>query len=357
MAGPTPHIKPDRPEPVVTESEPEIVNRKTRPVKVAEQLIAGKYVLVGDQYRTGLALLKALKDRIFGSQKEEAFQSYRDKKSVYHHASNRLLAAVKENHLALKKSPEIGWLDRLYPDLNEFYLSFPQIQGLNSSWQWYINGIEFPVLDFKIHPWYGTYFPTRFDHLILFDKWLEKYTGSRDQALDIGTGCGVLAFQMLKHGFGHIHATDINPNAILSINEEASQQNALDRITAHHSDLFENIDTKADLIVFNPPWLPAQKEITGLDHAIYYDEDLFERFFRKAQNYLNEDGKLVLFFSNMGETTGTASRHPYDDELANHSRYRKIRVLKRKVKAPSRKTKRRHNRKQEYVELWELELK
>ncbi len=60
MSDPSTHIKPDRPEPVVPKKEPEVVNRTTNPAKVADQLMAGEYLLVGDQYPTGCWLKKKL---------------------------------------------------------------------------------------------------------------------------------------------------------------------------------------------------------------------------------------------------------------------------------------------------------
>ena len=64
-----------------------------------------------------------------------------------------------------------------------------------------------------INPYYGAYFPTRFDHLKLFDKWLKKYTGSKEKAIEIGVGSGILSYQLIKNGFSDIYASDTNKNA------------------------------------------------------------------------------------------------------------------------------------------------
>ena len=101
----------------------------------------------------------------------------------------------------MKKGPTIGWLEKLYPASGDFLLTFPQIQGLNSAWQWYTNGIVIPVLRNKIHPYYGVYFPTRFEHLVLFDNWLKRYNGLKKTAIDIGIGSGILSLMLVKHGF------------------------------------------------------------------------------------------------------------------------------------------------------------
>ncbi len=347
-------LVPNRPGPIELPQKPDEVTKKSDPASAAKSLLEGNYQLVTDRYSTGMSILSELKKQVFGGKKKSDFIAYRDSRSLFYRASNHLLVPITENKIALKKAPEPGWLKKLYPDQSDFFLTFPQFQGLNSSWQWYLNGIKYPGLKEKIHPYYGTYFPTRFDHLRLFDNWLKKYTGSKNRAIDIGTGCGVLAFQMLNREFETVSASDINPNAIISVMEHAQKLGWQDRIDLHVSDLFEKHHQKADLVVFNPPWLPARKDIEGLDSAIYYEPGLFERFFDQAGEFMDGEGRLVVLFSNLAETEGVSDHHPVKKELSEHNRFRKIRLLKRKVKRPSKKTKRRDHRKNEFVELWEL---
>ena len=389
---------PLRPEPVTPGEPPVPVHQKSDMKKVASKLMSGTFFLVNDAYPTGLKVLSELKKQVFGGQQSAAeemggddFQDYRTRRAEFRHASNRLLVSVEQNRIALRKSPDIGWLKELYPDVQNFLLPFPQIQGLNSSWQWFLKGVRFPVLKQEIYPWYGTYFPTRFDHLQLFDEWLRKYGGRKVTALDIGAGCGVLSFQLLKHGFRHVTATDINPSAVITIRENARHQGVQDRLEAHLSDLFmiwkdedgdgdgdedgggdeysngdgdgvgsrtddsEITQKKADLIVFNPPWLPANEDTGMLDRAIYYEPDLFDRFFSDAGDHLEEEGILAVFFSNLGRAAGVGEGHPIEEELARFSRFRKVELLQKKVAEPSRKTRRRDHRKEEVVELWVLE--
>ncbi|TVQ69810.1 MAG: class I SAM-dependent methyltransferase [Balneolaceae bacterium] len=353
-----------RPGVIVPETDPEPASKKSDMEPLSASLLAGRFVLIRDEFATGLAILSRLREHVFGSRKggTDDFQSYRSKRAAYRDASNRLLVPVEGNRIALKKAPAIGWLDELYPDMSDFLLPFPQVQGLNSSWQWFLKGVRFPVLKHEIYPWYGTYFPTRFDHLFLFDKWLKQYSGNRTAAMDIGTGCGVLAFMLLERGFEHVLAADINPNAVMTVRENARHRGLQDRIGALVSNLFESAifdgyDHRADLIVCNPPWLPSDpdSETSLLDNAIYYDPDFFKRFFSEAGSYLNQNGRLIVLFSNLGRTSGMDTGHPVEEELENKQRYRKVRMMRRNVAAPSVKTRRRDHRKDEFVELWELE--
>ena len=346
----------NRPEPVSPPNEIITVKKGDDYRKTAELLADENPVLIEDQFPTGLAVLSELKKHIMGKSTEGDFREYRERRSKFHSASNLLLVPIQNHKIALRKSPNIGWLSKLYPNVDSFHLPFPKVQGLNSSWQWYKNGIKYPGVKKKIHPYYGAYFPTRKDHLYLFDYWLKKKRKVKSSALDIGTGCGVLSFQLLERGFEQLIATDINPNAVISVRDDAEKLGLSDKLDVKISDLFENVDETVDLIVFNPPWLPAEKEISGLDRAIYYEKGLFERFFDEAKNHLNEKGSLVILFSNFAEVAGVDVHHPVEKELENNTRYKKVKRIQRRVTKPSSKTKRPDHRKGEFVELWELTL-
>lgn len=348
-------ITPEKPEPIVLKHKPKTVDKNGDMEQATQWLMEGKYVLVEDEYSTGLKLLSELKKRVFSKQMKENFKKYRDQRSAYHFYSNNLLSTVKSGMVGLEKAPEIGWLEKFYPESDELYLSFPQIQGLNSSWQWYSNGIQYPVLTEKLHPYYGTYFPTRFDHLMLFESWLKQQKSEIELAIDVGAGCGILSFQMLNHGVKKVIASDINPNALLSIREDMDRlEMDSSKLMTIESDLFRKIDEMADIIVFNPPWLPEKGEGEGLDDAIYYKEGFFERFFSEAYDHLKPDGRIVILFSNLALVEGYHSEHPVISELALNNRFKKVNLIKRKSAKKSKKTKRRDNRKNEYIELWEL---
>ncbi len=348
-------IKPNRPDIITKQVETISFFSSTKTKATVIDMIAGKYVLVEKLYSNGLEVLAELKRNLSRKYNDKSFQGQREYRSAYREASNRLLLKVKDNKLLVKKCPDIGWLKLLYPDISEFYISFPQLQGMNSSWQWHKRGIEIKTLNLTLHPFYGTYFPTRFDHLKLFDKYLKKYEGSKDKVIEIGVGSGILSFQLIQNGFGDIFATDTNKNAIIGVYQDSKRLGFEDKITLNHGDLFENCDVKANLIVFNPPWMKAKHKLEeGIDKAIYYEEELFPRFFEQAQKHLAPNGKIVLIFSNLAQVVNEQSTHPIIEELRNNNRFRKDLHLRREVKASSRRTKRTNFRDNEKVELWVL---
>ena len=348
-------INVNKPQPIVSEKQLELFNNTTDVKLTIKALKAGKHVLITAFYSNGLSLLKALKLDLKRNMPNKSFQEQREFRSAYHKLSNLILIEITDHKLTVKKSPSIGWLKKLYPETSDFLLTFPQVQGLNSAWQWYQNGISIPVLRNKIHPYYGTYFPTRFDHLILFDNWLKRYKGPKKSAIDVGIGSGILSFQMVKHGFQKVFGTDTNPNAIVGLTEFMGETKLSRKIELGFGHLFGKWEKQTELIVFNPPWLPKSHNLDSNDKAIYYKESLFPDFFAEAKKRLLPEGKLAIIFSNLAQITNCTKEHPIEKELAEGGRFQLEQCLNRKVKTASEKTKRdQHWRTLEEVELWVL---
>ena len=69
-----------------------------------------------------------------------------------------------------------------------------------------------------------------------------------------------------------------------------------------HSDLFENINGKFNLIIFNPPYLPEHKhdkkqDTTGGKKG----SEIIKRFLEQAKNHLAKDGEIFLITSSLAE--------------------------------------------------------
>jgi predicted RNA methylase len=344
---------------------------KPTPIPVGEKLLAyqygsevgatiaalkqGKRVLVKEFYSDGLTLLEELHRDLKLTLPNKSLQEQHAYRGEYRKLSNLILLEVADQKLVVKKSPSIGWLKIFYSDVAHFFLSFPQIQGLNSSWQWYKNGIKIPVLRNKLHPYYGSYFPTRFEHLVLFDNWLKRYEGPKKTAIEVGVGCGVLSLQLVENGFQKVFATDINPNAIIGLRDYMGSTKLSRKIELDFGHLFGKWDQQTELIVFNPPWLPETADMDHTDTAMHYNTTLFADFFAEAKKRLLPEGKLVLIFSNLAQITNATREHPIEKEVAESGRFQLERCLKKSVSGASTKTKRdAHWRALEEVELWVL---
>ncbi len=130
------------------------------------------------------------------------------------------------------------------------------------------------------------YEPREDSFLIL--KHVKDY--ARGRVLDMGTGSGILAEESLKYT-DKVLAADIDPEAGKEVSEG---------VCFVESDLFSNINGKFDLIMFNAPYLPKDKEID--DPALYGGKDgheIIERFVSDASRFLKDDGKILLVFSSL----------------------------------------------------------
>ena len=358
----------NRPEPI-TEDIPVLEYSKNIDPKYAvEALLEGNNVLIADQYSSGTAVLEALKKTLSKKTNSDSFQSQRSYRDTFRKATQLLLIEISDHKLHVRKAPEIGWIKILYPELPDFFLPFTDVQGLNSSWQWYEKGIRIPGLKQTLHPFYGTYFPTRFEHIELFVNYLKNYRGKKDRAFDVGIGSGILSKLFHQFDFKELNASDINPNALIGIlyqNENPKQisnrfglNENEEKINLYFGDLFAGSGIKSDVIVFNPPWIPLPKEVSGIDLAIYYDKDLFPRFFEEARKHLNPEGQVVILFSNLAGLMDPNFIHPVEQELKRQNRFSLVEKKTKKAGAASSKTKRKAVwRDQEFVECWTLKLK
>ncbi len=351
----TSELKINKPKPIIVPNNAVSFSRVSEINPAIRTLLSGDYIVITEFFSDGTSLLNNIHKYLRRNLLNKTFKEQQEYREAYHKLSNLVLLEVVDQDLIVKKSPGIGWLKKLYPENDHFCLTMPQIQGLNSSWQWYKNGVSIPVLRNRLHPYYGTYFPTRFNHLILFDNWLKKYKGTKKTAIDVGVGCGVLSLQMVQHGFQKVFTTDTNPNAILGLKESMGTTKISRKIELDFGHLFGKWEKQTELIVFNPPWLPEQKKSKNLDQAIYYNESLFSEFFMEAKKRLLPEGRIVLIFSNLAQITNVTKSHPIEDEIANGNRFQIEHCFKKKAAAASIETKRdQHWREMEEVQLWVL---
>jgi len=312
-------------------------------------------------YGTALSFYSWLKRKIRKDHPENDYQSGRKFREELRELASKILVKVIDGKIDLKGVPDSPWLKEFFPKRSCYYISFPDLLGVNGAWQWYSKGIQFPGLSFKIHPYYGTYFPTRFEHLELFDTWLSNSNKKFNNAIDIGTGCGVLTFYMLKLGIENICATDINPNALYSFKKDLEKQGLSDKVLLQEGSFFSGLKDKFELIVFNPPWIPG-KPNTIIDKGIYYKESMWDSFFAEVINHITIGGRLVVLFSDFALVEGVCSIHPLKHKLESDDRF-SVNSLLTKSRGDRKYGKSRFklevagNKSRETIELWEIEFK
>ena len=333
-----------RPEPVLRHrAQP--VDRNVPTAQAVAWLREGRSLIVTDRFGTGLGILDALRVELGEPTEDAGYVAKRAFRDAFQAASKHLLVPVVGRKVALADAPRAGFLAELYPDHADFAVPVEDAKVLSSAWDWYEDGVYFPVLGYRVHPFYGTYIPARMEHLELFGTWLAKYQGARNRAIDVGTGSGVLTLQLAKAGFKQVVATDINPNAIESVARQMRRLPRVPPIELEHADLLGTDRGPADLIVSNPPWMKGEVGRT-LDLAMYFQDGFFERFFDQTLQRLAPGGRVVLVFSNIIELSQPDVPHPIQTEL-DRGRFRLVEKMTRKVKPLRRRTR-------EKVEVWEL---
>jgi SAM-dependent methyltransferase len=326
------------------------LDRRDSSEQAAARLLAGEVLRLTDSYGFGADILAALHDRLRPPPADAGYPARRAFQRAWRDAALRLLVPIVRHRVALTGAEPIGFLAELYPERADFWLPLPEVQELHGAWRRYQDGVHLAVLGQRLHPFFGTYAPTRTEHLELFATWLRQHDGRRERAVDVGTGCGVLALMLARSGVSQVVGTDINPNAVESLRREVARRPTA-AITARCCDLLGDDPTPADLIVFNPPWMHGP--IEGLlDSALYFGDGLFERFFEQAIERLAPGGRIVLVFSNVLSLVQPGVPHPIEAELSR-GRLRLVEKHTRRIKPPVDAHGRRR-RTRERVEVWVL---
>ncbi|MEN9405659.1 MAG: hypothetical protein RLY47_618 [Candidatus Parcubacteria bacterium] len=123
------------------------------------------------------------------------------------------------------------------------------------------------------------------------------------EVIDMGCGCGIQGILMATYGAHHVLLSDIFQTAVQNTIENIKNAGLESKTSVTQGDLFETIDSTADVIIFNHPFFPAEMDpdipVTG---AMCNDGELIHRFFDEAPRYLNEGGILIMpFFDFAGE--------------------------------------------------------
>lgn len=214
---------------------------------------------------------------------------------------SHLLLELDANYVSqLRRAPDVsaacmaafGQLD------DSCVLSFRDLQGALGAAQWREKGVPIESLGLSIFPHYGVFAPTRHEYVqLLLDAPLPKI---HDVAYDIGTGTGLLAIILAQRGVNQVIATDLNPRALSCARENFTRQ-GLANVQLQQADLYLTDAPLANLIVCNPPWLPA-KPSSPLEYAVYdANSTMLRGFLQGAKSHLAKQGEVWLILSDLAE--------------------------------------------------------
>ena len=273
----------------------------------------GTALLWRGDFHNARQLLKALATRVERRQKRklqeteptpaERFHQHRLQLSQRAQILNRLLIPLQADlSIPLRRAPDVSQAcGAAFTPLGETELiPLRALQGYIGAWEWQKKGIEVAGLAERIHVPHGVYSPIRGEYLpLLMQAPLPAHT---QLAFDIGTGSGVLAALLLQRGVPRVLATDINPRALQAAKENLARLHYTDRVELLACDLFP--EGKADLIVCNPPWLPA-KPTSQIEQAVYDPgHRMLQGFLAKVTAHLQPGGEVWLLMSDLAEHLG-----------------------------------------------------
>ena len=173
------------------------------------------------------------------------------------------------------------------------FLSYHFILRRKTTWPTRVAGMRLTVRPTVFHPRY-------FISSQRFAKFIDTLDLSGKLVVDVGTGTGILAIAAARAGAGRVIATDINPNAVLSVPENARNNGADHRVAAICMNLLSGFVAAPlfDVIVANLP-KHAQQPRDLADrgwHGGPNHRDIMP-LFDQAYDRLRANGQLYVMFS------------------------------------------------------------
>lgn len=138
------------------------------------------------------------------------------------------------------------------------------------------------------------------DDSYLLEETLKKYLRNKSKnikILDMGSGSGIQAISCKNLGFVNILTSDINLESLKHLKSLG--------LKTIKSNLFSNIKGKFNLIIFNPPYLPEDKN-EPRDSRINTTAgkkgyEIIIRFLKQTRSHLTKKAQIILLFSSLSK--------------------------------------------------------
>ncbi|MCX4882257.1 class I SAM-dependent methyltransferase [Streptomyces sp. NBC_00847] len=279
----------------------------------------GTALLWRGDFHNARQLLQAMGRRIDrkpsrqGNSPAESFHLHRRARSHRARVLGRLLVLLEADYcLNLRRAPDVrqACTEAYGPPSEPMAVSLTELLGVIGAHQWRTKGVEVPALDARVHPHYGVFSPVRGEYVDLVAHAplpvLAAPRAGRRTAFDLGTGTGVLAAVLARRGIDHVVATDISPRALACARENVRRLHFTGRIDIVGPGLFP--EGRADLIVCNPPWIPA-RPTSAVEQGVYDPgSGMLRDFLDGLTAHLETGGEGWLILSDLAERLGLRTR-------------------------------------------------
>lgn len=285
---------------------------RTRAAEAFARAVRGEGLVYAGDYHNARQLLAAMSRRLAarpprGRDPASLFRAERAAVRREHDVLGRLLVPLGAGWtIPLRRAPDVraACEEALgsAPD-GAALLPLRDLLGIVGAHEWRRRGLAIPALGGeRIHAHYGVYAPIRGEYVDLVARAIAEWPVAGKRALEVGTGTGVLALVLARAG-ARVTATDLEPRAVACARENASRLGVADRVEVVEADLFPAGAT-ADLVLSNPPWVPADA-YGPLDRAVYDPGGAFlERLVLGIRPRLAPGGEAWVVLSDLAERLG-----------------------------------------------------
>lgn len=284
-----------------------VIDDSTSAAQALARMKQGETLLYRGDFRNARQLLSALerklekkRPQVRSGHPRDQFFAEREAKAAEAALVAKLVVALDAEYRVIAESaPDVreACATRWGASAGVTVVSLRELLGVIGAHEWRRKGIPVKALGGSVFPHYGVFGPVRQEYVELVAA-MPPLTGLR--VFDVGTGTGVLAILAAKKGAASVVATDLDPRAVACARENVASFEV--PVLVEERDLFP--EGKADVVIFNPPWLPAKPK-TAIDRAIYDDGGAtLRRFLLDVRTHLSERGVVWLVISDLAERIG-----------------------------------------------------
>lgn len=302
-----------------------VANDETKADEAYKLACEGTALLYRGDFQNAKQLLQAITRRVDrkpikpSATMLEAFHQHRARQIQRANITNKLLIELQHAKCDLKRAPDVKdavlgalVLDQKRDKLpSSIVLSLRELLGMIGAHEWRKKGVYIEALQANIHAHYGVYSPVRGEYLDLINQ---APIHNPAVAFDIGTGTGVIAAILVNRGIKQVIATDNSERALCCAAENMQQLGLTQYVHVQHADMFP--EGRADLIVCNPPWIPA-KANAPIEHAIYDPNSaMLKAYLSGVKAHLNANGEAWLIMSDLAERLGLRAQNALQQWIA-----------------------------------------